>query len=325
MAGHANFPLRINPAVSFCTTHFLHSRFQYGRQPVTARRARSTTFMGRSELQTYMAMLSGPPPPLPAAGDPTPRLKTSANQSYIFPLKTGPYAFAKANDPDHRYLCANEWVTSCVGLLAGFDLLPIAQLAWADDLYLAWPNIGAGELAAGPLTMSGYDIQLSRNHETLPYQCAALDALVANSDRHEGNVVVVSGRADLGAAVPTAFLIDHDRTCFWLSSSGGMDRLRHLTLDWVDDWVQHATAWLRLDASWREGVTDLSLLHAHVARLKQAIPDTVIDNLIAMLPPAWCPGADRPALFQFLSTRRKHLKEVLDARLGEFPNLARTP
>jgi hypothetical protein len=277
----------------------------------------SAAFLDRAGLEHHLAFGGGTPPPIAAAGDPVP----GPNGRLIFPLRGGAKAFAKANTPGHRYLCANEWVAASLGLLCGFPLLPIAQLVWDGTLYMAWPYIEVGDIHVGPTRLTTPEFIEAAGSDLIPYQAAALDAWLVNPDRHDsGNVIVVRNRTDLDASSPRAFLHDHDRACFYLEGAGGINRIRSLAVDVIDGWDIHSTAWLREDASWREGVARRHLLALATERCR-GVDRSILKGVVRTLPAEWCPPGDCAPLLRFLLARQRHLASIIAAREDRFPNL----
>jgi hypothetical protein len=229
---------------------------------------------------------------------------------------------AKRNEPpDHPYLCANEWVGTCLALLSGFPAMPIAQLAWDGITYVAWPFLEQDQFEAGVVGLSHPAFRSCANHTLIPYQVAALDAWIANPDRHiGGNVLVVRDRVDLLNMSPQAVLSDHDRSCFGIPWFRGQKGLAHLTKDYIDDWVQRETAWLREDADWRDGVLDRAHLDDAIDAC-MAVSASDLKGAVEACPSAWLDDGDRKALMRFLEVRQHHLKDIVQKRLGRFPNL----
>lgn len=278
-------------------------------------------FFDRSALEDHLALGGAIPTPILAAGDPVP----GPNGRYIFPLRGGFKAFAKGNAPGHRYLCANEWVTASIGLLAGFPVMPIAQLEWDGTLYMAWPYLDVGEIHIGPTKLTTREFVEAVGSERIPYQAATLDAWLVNPDRHDsGNVIVVSNRPDLDASSPRAFLHDHDRACFYLEGAGGAARVQSVTAEVIDGWDMHSTAWLREDASWREGVVRRDFLGETIVQC-QSVSRSLLKAVACTLPPGWCPPEDCAPLLRFVLVRQRELARIIAARNDRFPNLEVSP
>jgi hypothetical protein len=282
----------------------------------TKRRASSASFLDRHGIESELAF-NGPPAPLRAIGDPDPG---PAVGCYVFRLAGGAKAFAKGNTADHPHRCINEWVGSSMGLLSGFSLLPIGQLDWNGTIYVAWPYLEPTELESGVIDWDTPALRGCANAASLVYQAVALDALLANPDRHNrGNVLVVRGRNDLMASSPMAFLNDHERGCLNVGPAG-IARAQFLTGDWIDGWIQHQTAWLRSDAKWNEGIVQPTSLDSAVTTL-QAVGRDKLRAVVRMAPPGWCNSSARGVLNRFLSARRQHLSAIVQSRLALFPNL----
>ena len=263
--------------------------------------------------------MGGPPVPLKVSRQPMAH-KVSANPVYSTRLMGGKKAFLKMNRPDHPFLCMNEWVSGCLGLLAGFSLLPISQVQWRSGVHVAWPYLEAADYLPGPVAAGSSQFAACSNSGPVPYEAVALDAWIANPDRHDGNVVIVIGRKDLGVASSAAFLTDHDRACFHLKDSRGGTTVSDLTSDFVDGWVEHMTAWVRQNGTYRLGVVDQTDLAQAVAACV-AVPEAHLKKVIEMAPLAWASVADRARLLDFLLVRQTKLEEIIDARTGSFPNL----
>ena len=260
----------------------------------------------------------GPPAPLRGIGDPDPGPGAG---TFIFRLAGGQKAFGKGNTPDHPHRCINEWVGCAIGLLAGYSMLPIGQLDWKGTLYVAWPYLEPSELERGVIDWDTPAYRACSNAEPLPYQAIAIDALLANPDRHNrGNVLVVRGRADLRASSARAFLSDHERGCLNVGG-GGLARASLLTDDWIDGWIQHQTAWLRADAKWNEGIEHASAVNAAIEAL-QGLGRDKLRAVVRMAPAGWCDGPARGVLNRFLSVRRQRLRAIVESRSTMFPSLS---
>jgi hypothetical protein len=130
-------------------------------------------------------------------------------------------SIAKQNSPESPYLIANEWIASQI---ACFLRLPVPPAALT--------RVGTGRkglfasLAFGGPDSEPDDVDPVACVRDLPNLCAGIlffDVLIANADRHIGNI-----RVDFPQAPRQIAIIDHDRALFGCWENEGAKRLSEL-------------------------------------------------------------------------------------------------
>jgi len=138
------------------------------------------------------------------------------NESYT--IKTR--AIGKGNHQNFPYLIANEWIAANVGHFLGLPIPPFGLMRKADNRTAMFASVRFdGKI---PTQHADPDVLWARDKEL----CAGIllfDILIANCDRHAGNIKVNS------KANPTrVHIFDHDRALFHVYPGEGIKRLGSL-------------------------------------------------------------------------------------------------
>ena len=136
------------------------------------------------------------------------------NEAWIIDCK----AVGKTND-NHRYMIANEWIAANI---AQFMRLPIPPFALLRN--------SATTAMFGSYSFEGdtlpYDVRAPEcvnGHAELCAGILVFDILVANCDRHRGNIKV-----DNPNKPKRVYIIDHDHALFYVLPDEGIKRLKEL-------------------------------------------------------------------------------------------------
>ena len=259
-----------------------------------------------------------------AIEDPRPSFRGTTNDGACFTVECagGEIYFLKSNDR-YRYTSANEWVAAMLGAYAGFDIMQPVIVEWDRREYYGRRYVDYILELASPFESGAF--HAIPNSGDIAYQAIAFDAWIANTDRHDGNLLVV---APSGSSLGHVFLHDHDISVLGrpgLEQFGGLAgpaRLSHFIRDPVDGWQLHGTAWIREDNKLREGLTDRARLIAKINQIK-SIPDDVVRSIVAEVPPSWVSASDRALMIDFLLARKRLLYKIISARFSSLPRLTR--
>ncbi len=138
------------------------------------------------------------------------------NEEQTWTVKTE--AVGKSRWEESPYLIANEWISANI---AQFLRLPVPPFAIVQKkrretaMFISYSYDG---------DTKPDDVEPELLYRNFPLECAGvvvLDILIANCDRHGGNMKV-----DKPSNPKTFFIIDHERSLFYVDERGGIDRLR---------------------------------------------------------------------------------------------------
>jgi len=219
----------------------------------------------------------------------------------------------------------NEWVTSKIAEQAGFTVLPSSVVSWGAKLFFGREYIPGPQLLLAPGGLGDSAIYNAINADEVCYEAIALDALVANPDRHHHNLIVTS-HAKTGKRGLCIYLHDHDRALFGCNDQlaanlFGSARLNHFLADQVDGWDQRRSAWIRDDCTWHYGIKSFDRLLA-TAQVLTDLPDQLFEAITQQIPSDWISTEDRALLLRFLLDRKARLPVIIESRRALFPRLA---
>lgn len=230
------------------------------------------------------------------------------------------FGYAKVSEPDDNpYVVVNELVAARIGALIGLPVPPGMLIPTPA------PAIGAGWVTMSFLNAPGAlpPVNAGKAVAALPNVAAGVvvfDILIANSDRHGGNLALTAGPV-LAAGGPAPGdrleVFDH---------SHALVRFGHPT---VADYLSSITDKLVIDGALLPESNRCVLLD-HVAsvqgilawcqRLRTILSDAAIDEICeeaAMVTPAFT-STDAAALADFLKHRRDTIEDLARAAKDEF-------
>lgn len=233
----------------------------------------------------------------------------NADRTYL--VKTE--AVGKSQWLESPYLIANEWIA---GQITQFLCLPVPPFAVVQKKSLATAMFTSYSFE-GDSTPDDVDPQIL--YERFPFECTGIvlfDILIANCDRHGGNLKV-----DKPGAPRDFYLIDHERALFYIYKGEGIKRLKsrekrlgvtdgsesrdewHCLVELLDS-VDHITCWVKR---------------------VQDIPDWFIDEICDAMWKVSVSKQECAAVKEFLKRRRDSIGELIVANEKRFPGIKNWP
>lgn len=221
-------------------------------------------------------------------------------------------AFAKENGPGHPFVVANEFVASRLGHRMGLPLPPGTMIEAEDPAQQpAWVTVAFSKDVPPPVDPA----LVVREEPELAAGVLVFDLLIANFDRHAGNLRFKHDRLDV---------FDHSHSLFGVNGRA-QDNLKALretfVLDgpalWGQQWNRHCLLDHLTNANhilnWADEVN---------YQLKERFLRQVCEEVVGL-----GLGIDEPdgeALFLFLSYRRDKLKKLIKDNQAEFTSVSPT-
>jgi hypothetical protein len=233
---------------------------------------------------------------------------SGVNESWVVRCE----AIGKGNET-HNYIIANEWIAANLGQFLRLPVPPFALLRKkAHSTWMFASFSFEGDTSPG-------DVQARECYREHPELCAGIlvfDILIANCDRHRGNVKV-----DHPQKPTSVHIIDHDRALFYVLPGEGVQRLRaiedrlgvtggsvtgnnrHIFLDVVDD-AKHLEKWTQ--------------------RIRD-VPQWFIEEICEDVVGAGVKRREIEAVKQFLIDRRTKIGSLLADNKSEFSGITTWP
>lgn len=219
-------------------------------------------------------------------------------------------AFAKENGPGHPFVVANEFVASRLGHRIGLPLPPGTMIEAEDPAqHPAWVTVAFSKDVPPPVDPSN----VVQKEPELAAGVLVFDLLIANFDRHAGNLRFKDGRLDI---------FDHSHSLFGVDGAA-QDNLKVLRDAFVLD---GPTLW---GQKWnRNCLLDHLTNASHILnwadevqyQLKERFLRQVCEEVVGL--GIGLDKADGEALCLFLSYRRDKLKQLMKANQGEFTSIS---
>lgn len=258
---------------------------------------------------------------IPAAGPGyQPAISTAnAPDIWIVPCSDGAERLCKGGSVNPKAPC-NEWIAAQICQLAGFPVLEPAIVERMGKLYFATSFLQRNQLVSNLNGPRDPRFAAAINGLDIAYQAIAIDALLANPDRHGSNIILAS-QGPLARGVWAAYLHDHDAALFGAERMNprGLKRVEHFISDMHDGWIRHLTAWVRDDNQWHLEIKNWNKLIA-AANTIMALPDSAIELVLAQCPPRWLTATERTRLRDMLLQRKSNLISILEHRKSLFVN-----
>lgn len=231
------------------------------------------------------------------------------NESWRFKLEHG---IGKDNTT-YPYVIVNEWISANIAHFLQLPIAPFGLFKRTDRRTLMFGSVSfEGDVRprnAKPSVLWRHGNGMYRDVCT---GVVVLDILIANSDRHKGNIKV-----DNPDSPSVLYIFDHDRTLLHVNKGDGLNRLkslngrlgisagavsggnRHCLIDEMDT-SQYFPGWL-------DRVYDL--------------PRTLIDNVCRRCEGMGASKSELAGIAQFLEERKRQLPSILAEHRSEFPNI----
>lgn len=214
------------------------------------------------------------------------------------------------------YLLANEWICGCVGWYLRLPVPPFALMRKSPTSRRYFGSLDYGAKQVTPTDMRG-----DRLCVCLPNEATGVilfDALVANPDRHEGNLKV-DDRLN-----PTRIeLFDHDQGMFGIfktpkdkGRSKGASRLALIEKAKDLGWGHNLNS--RQVHKLACALKTARHMNKWYARI-ESIPDHFLETVCAEAP--GISARERDAAFEFLRNRKTELRTLVNQNKGLFPKV----
>ena len=222
-------------------------------------------------------------------------------------------AVGKSQWTESPYLMANEWIAANIAQFLRLPVPPFAivsKKSRSTAMFISYSYEGDS---------TPDDVDPDALYNTFPKECTGIvvfDIFLVNCDRNGGNLKVDK------PAFPKAFyLIDHERSLFYISKSEGIRRLRsRQDRLGVTDGADSANEWHCLI----ELLDDVSHLEHWVQKVK-TIPDEFINDICEEM---WKMSITRPEcdeVKKFLKTRRDKIGQLIIDHKDRFPRVTNWP
>ena len=225
------------------------------------------------------------------------------------------HSIARGNsDEISPYLVPNEWICGRIASFLGLPVPPFALVKHGvkgKQLFASLKFGGHDALPSDTLP----DVLFAKNSKL----CSGIllfDILVANADRHAGNLQV-----DAPHNPREVWMFDHDRALFGCWKNGGRKRLeslrdrlgvsagsvtgenRHCILDVINT-AEHFPAWLDRIYNIPKDFIEDTCLHVVGLGIKKNFATAAVD---------------------FIDYRRQNLESIIRENINEFPNISVWP
>lgn len=222
-------------------------------------------------------------------------------------------ALGKGRSDESPYLIANEWIAANIAQFLRLPVPPFALVAKRSRS----TRMFASYSYEGDTTPA--DVEPSILYERHPRLCAGIvlfDILVANCDRHRGNLKV-----DKPAAPETVHLIDHDRAMFGVIAGNGVQRLQDIQDRLgVTDAPESRDEWHCLV----ELLASSDDMEHWLARIAD-IPDWLISEVCNDVHRIAITANERDEAIRFLQERRNNLGSLIHRHRDRFPRVQNWP
>lgn len=245
----------------------------------------------------------------------------SANSGAIYTVECEDNVerLCKSNEV-HPNVPACEWVAYQLARQAGFSVIESVIVTWKGTMYFGSTYFVPGSRVILTDPTANPATRRVVNAPAVWYEAISFDAWLLNPDRHSDNVLFVQ-KPD-GSIM--GYLIDHDKAMMGHADDFAVDRLETFTANPVNNWVDHASAWIHPDCNFLDILTDWNKVEVTIARIR-TIPVDTIRATVAQVPDQWISDACRLALAEFLIVRQQRLGEIVSRRRALFTHLGVTP
>jgi hypothetical protein len=209
-------------------------------------------------------------------------------------------------NPDHRYGAANEFIAANLADTLGLPVLDYRLLQAGQDFYF-----GSSLMVNGTYVPVAADLLQRCSNRERVYDLVAFDTWLCNIDRHEENLLVRTSARGPGQITPTLLLNDHDR-CLVLPGETPAGLMEKLAWDFTMQLVRLPFV--------RDAIAEARFLRTAIDKV-ESITDAMVDGVVASLPEALLPRAERASVVAFLKERRDTLRELIRAHRSFFRNL----
>jgi hypothetical protein len=233
-------------------------------------------------------------------------LSTGVNEKWIVTTRS----HARENSDDSPYLIPNEWIASNIAWMMRLPVPPFALMRKGRTRKGMFGCLEFGESERRP-----HDVRPSRCVACLPDLCTGIvvfDVLVANSDRHAGNLQVNDPFNPR-----EMYVYDHDRAIFGAHRGRARTRLQRL-LDRLGISAGSVTG------DNRHCFLDELSTAAYFARwIRRAttVPDWFIDEICGDVTGMGVNKAHTDIAADFLKHRKKNLGAIINAHQSAFPGV----
>jgi Phosphatidylinositol 3- and 4-kinase len=234
------------------------------------------------------------------------------NEEQTWAVKTE--AVGKSQWEESPYLIANEWISANI---AQFLRLPVPPFAIVRKkrrdtaMFISYSYDG---------DTKPDDVEPAILYRRFPKECTGVvvfDILVANCDRHGGNLQV-----DKPSNPKTFYIIDHERSLFYVDEGKGIDRLRSREN--------------RLGISdGRDSTDDYHCLIEHLDSVEhieewigkvRSLPDWFIDDVCEeMHKDLSIKRRECDFVKEFLKRRREEIQKLISGNKSRFPSIGTWP
>lgn len=215
-------------------------------------------------------------------------------------------AFGKDNR-DNPYLIPNEWIAGSIAQFLGVPVPPFALMRKHDRRTVMFASVSfEGDTTPRDAVPS----ILWANHPHLCTGILVFDILMANCDRHSGNIKV-----DDPASPKRVYVFDHDRALFYVYAKKGAKRLKDMQ-DCLG--IRGGAGHCLIDeANTAEHFGDW------VKRV-QEMPLSFIERVCSQVHRLGATRREVGQAVKFLNHRRQHLGELVYQNRAEFPSIPPT-
>lgn len=212
------------------------------------------------------------------------------------------------NTEKNKYLFANEWIAANLGWFLRLPIPPFALMEKSGRRFFASLDYGSKEVAPS-------DMQPERLCECLPDEAAAIvmfDVLIANWDRHEGNLKVDDRDQPTRVEV-----FDHDCSLFGSQAGRGCERLQSVTGKLG---LTFGVAGTRNVHKLARFIRSSVLFEKWVGRI-QSIPNAFIESVCEQAGNAGLTAEEVEVGARFLIYRKDDLRDIVAGNKPFFPKV----
>lgn len=214
---------------------------------------------------------------------------------------------------DHPYIIANEWISANIAQFLRLPVPPFSLMRKRDRRTAMFASYSfEGDTTPGDVR----PFECFREHPHLCSGILAFDILIANCDRHRGNVKV-----DNPPRPRRVHIIDHDRALLYVYPGEGISRLRSLVdrLGITGGSVSRQSRHIFLD------VVDTAEHFAEWASRIRDIPKWFLRDVCSDVQGIGVRKRELAEVVAFLTERRDRLGSLILANKHEFPSISDWP
>lgn len=215
---------------------------------------------------------------------------------------------------ENPYLISNEWIAATLGRFIGLPIPPCALMRKKDRRTQMFASISFEGTTKPRGSLPG---PLWDKHKELCTGIIAFDILIANCDRHCGNIKV-----DRQLDPKQVFVFDHDRALFYNEPNRGTRRLRQLfdRLGISGGSVTQNNRHCLIDV-----ISTGDHLETWIDKINK-IPDFFIRQTCREVHRVGgVKKRDVEAVIQFITHRKRDIRRIVREHKSEFPNISHWP